>query len=116
MVIILQSILVLCVNSVVDIRVLPTLTSEDISDLSEAARDEQALLVKERQRMLAVAFRDYMTTGQSFQDPNPYRRAFFKEIIDLAAEVSFHSSSPSVKMTCLQVHERQSASTEVKKW
>jgi hypothetical protein len=83
--------------------------------MSQAEQDEQALFVKERQRILAVVFRDYMTSGQSFQDPNTYRRAFFKEVIDLATEVSFHSSLPLLRMTCLQVHERQRANTEVKK-
>jgi hypothetical protein len=81
--------------------------------MSQVDRDDQALLVKERERMLAVALRGYMTTGQSFQGPNSYRRAFFKEVIDLAAEVSFRSSLRSVRMTGLQVHERQRASTEV---
>jgi hypothetical protein len=61
----------------------------DIDNLSPAERDKQALLVKERQKMLAGAFRDCMTTGQSLHGANAYRRSFFEQIIDMATEVRF---------------------------
>ena len=91
MVIILQSVLDLVANYVTDIPTLPTLTDDDISDLSQAEWDKQALLVKARQAMLAVAFHECMTAGQSFRTPNSYRQTFFEEVIDRATEVSFHS-------------------------
>ena len=87
---------------------LPTLSDRDIEDLSPAEKDEQALLVKERQRMLAVAFRDFMTTGQLFEVPNANRRRFFDKVIEIAAKVCSLVSLPFQRVTsgCLEVHER----------
>jgi hypothetical protein len=74
----------------------------DSDSLSQEELNEQMLPVKERQRMLAVAFRDCMTTGQSFRDLNDYRRTFFKQVIDMATEVSFHNDLTTVRMTCFK--------------
>jgi hypothetical protein len=78
-------------NDVAGPTPLPTLSDRD---LSQVERDEQALLVKERQRMLAVAFRDNMTIGQAFQGPNLYRKGFFEKIIEIANKVCFLGSLP----------------------
>ncbi|KAI0255536.1 hypothetical protein BJV78DRAFT_1176571 [Lactifluus subvellereus] len=69
-----------------DIPTLPTLTDDDLKNLSQAERSEQARLVKTRQGKLAVAFHECMTAGQSFETPKSYRRTFFKEVIDGATE------------------------------
>ncbi|KAI0250558.1 hypothetical protein BJV78DRAFT_1218537 [Lactifluus subvellereus] len=69
-----------------DIPTLPTLTDDDIDNLSQAERSEQARLVKVRQGKLAGAFHECMTAGQSFQSPNSYRQTFFEEVIDRATE------------------------------
>jgi hypothetical protein len=101
-----------CANDVADPAPLPTLSDRDIKDLSKTEQVEQALLVKKRQRMLAVAFRDHMTTGQSFKDPNLHRQGFFNEIIVIATKVCFLGSLPFQRMTsgCLEVRERMCAS------
>ena len=61
--------------------------------------------------MLAVAFRDRMTTGQLFKDPNLYRQGFFKKIIEIATKVCFLDSLPFQRMTSgsLEVCERMCA-------
>jgi hypothetical protein len=51
---------------------------------------EQALLVTQRQRLLAGAFHKLMTTGQTFDHPNEYRKHFYDEVINGARNVSFH--------------------------
>jgi hypothetical protein len=43
-----------------------------------------------RQEELAHAFRELMTTGQSFQSSNSYREKFYEEVISLAEKVNFH--------------------------
>jgi hypothetical protein len=45
--------------------------------------------VELRQADLALAFRDLMTEGQSYQGPNTFRKCFYKEVTELADEVSF---------------------------
>jgi hypothetical protein len=74
----------------------------DSNSLSQEERNEQTLLVKGRQSMLADGFRERMTTGQSFRRPNVYRHTFFKQVIDMATEVSFHNDIPTVRMTCFK--------------
>ncbi|KAI0248394.1 hypothetical protein BJV78DRAFT_1354923 [Lactifluus subvellereus] len=85
-------------NGVADIPALPTLTDDDINNLSQAEWYEQALLVKARQEKLAIAFRECITAGQSFQTPNSYRQTFFEEVIDRANEhtgTGFKRAKPS---------------------
>jgi len=65
--------------------VLPALN--DISELSRHERDKYASLVRQRQEMLAFAFRDSMTRDQSFKAPNPYRKAFYDEVVEMAEKV-----------------------------
>ena len=60
------------------------------------------------QAKLALAFHDRMTKGQSYQGPNAYRERFYKEVIQLADEVSFHELPHVVRMTVFKVHARQS--------
>jgi hypothetical protein len=68
---------------------LPKLTKEGFNKLPDSERDELVSLLKARQEILAAAFRDCMTRGQSFEDPNEYRRKFFQEVVDAADKVSF---------------------------
>jgi hypothetical protein len=80
-----------CANNVAGCKPLPALSDRD---LSEVERDQQASLVKERQEMLANAFRDSMTTGQSFEAANQYRQGFFEEVIEIANKACFLGSLP----------------------
>src|SRR5712671_1964320 len=65
-------------------------------------RDTHAELVKRRQEMLALAFRDRMTRGQESQHSNAYRRSFYLKVIKLATKVSFHPSLFSEYSKCFQ--------------
>jgi hypothetical protein len=68
---------------------LPKLTKEGIRKLPDSERDELVSLSKARQEILAAAFRDRMTHGQTFEAPNEYRRGFFQDEVDAAEDVSF---------------------------
>jgi hypothetical protein len=62
------------------------------NDLQNQA--SHALLVKHRQALLASTFRGLMTSDPSFEGHNNYRQRFYKEVIELAEEVTyliFHS-------------------------
>lgn len=63
----------------------------DPSQLSshEWERDERSLAVRQRQEVLASAFRDLMTRDQSLEQSNAYRRSFYQEVIKLATEVNY---------------------------
>jgi hypothetical protein len=55
---------------------------------SHDEQDERASAVGQRQEVLASAFRDLMTKGQSLERSNAYRRSFYQEVIKLATEVN----------------------------
>jgi len=74
MVIISHSLSEFCANPIADIPSSPTSTD----------------LVRKRQGMLARAFRDRMTRGQSFKVSNDYRNFFYQEVIKLANEVKIN--------------------------
>jgi hypothetical protein len=59
------------------------------SDSKEGKIPKTMAETKSRQAKLAKTFHHHMTEGQSFQGPNAYRRHFYKEVIQLANEVSF---------------------------
>jgi hypothetical protein len=63
-------------------------TPTNSNQLSSHERDERASAVRQRQEMLASAFRDLMTRDQSLEQSNAYRRSFFQEVIKLATEVN----------------------------
>jgi hypothetical protein len=63
---------------------------------SQDKQNNEAFLVKKRHKELAIAFREQMTTGQSFQGTNSYRQNFFEDVISTATEVSCLSNLPSV--------------------
>jgi BioD-like phosphotransacetylase family protein len=54
---------------------------------SREGLDEEYII--RRQETLAAAFRDCMTEVQSVQETGQYRQNFFKEVIDLAQDVSY---------------------------
>ncbi len=56
--------------------------------LSSHEQDERESAVMRRQEMLASAFRDLMTRGQSLEQSNAYRQSFYQEVIKLAKEVN----------------------------
>ncbi len=58
------------------------------NELSSRERDERASAVRQRQEVLASAFRDLMTRDQSLEQSNAYRRSFYQEVIKLATEVN----------------------------
>ncbi|KAI0245807.1 hypothetical protein BJV78DRAFT_1260011 [Lactifluus subvellereus] len=78
--------LVLHGNYMVSYIPVLTLTQEALHSLSKTERGEHASLVRQRQEKLALAFRDRMTGGQSFQGSNIYRKTFYGEVIELAME------------------------------
>jgi len=41
---------------------------------------------------LASAFRERMTPGDSYKDPNVYRKMFYNKVIEQADQVNFLSS------------------------
>jgi len=92
-------------NCPADIPSLPT-----SSEQSPSQPDWHAKLVKRRQAILANAFRDRMTKDQGLQRPNAYRQQFYREVIELADEVSFHTfieflsiiDIPSLRQTAYQ--------------
>jgi hypothetical protein len=71
----------------------------DVENMSDDDRGAYALSVKNRQMSLASAFRDRMTKGQSFKDPNKYRQDFYKDVIKLAEEVNFQTFTVFERMT-----------------
>jgi hypothetical protein len=71
---------------------MPVLTTpinpKSVNDLSSHELDERASAVRQRQEVLASAFRDLMTRDQSLEKSNAYRRSFYQEVIELATEVN----------------------------
>ncbi|KAI0299888.1 hypothetical protein BC826DRAFT_716613 [Russula brevipes] len=49
---------------------------------TQSNEQEHASLVTQRQGLLAHAFRKLMTTGQTFDSPNEYRKRFYDEVIN----------------------------------
>jgi hypothetical protein len=63
---------------------IPTLPPYDLRDQAS-----HALLVKDRQALLASTFRGLMTSDLSFRGHNDYRQRFYEEVVDLANEVNY---------------------------
>jgi hypothetical protein len=65
---------------------IPTLPPYDLRDQAS-----HALLVKDRQALLASTFRELMTSDPtgSFRGHNDYRQRFYREVIDLASKVNY---------------------------
>ncbi|KAI0274350.1 hypothetical protein BGY98DRAFT_935949 [Russula aff. rugulosa BPL654] len=56
---------------------MPMLTTS--TNLTSHERDERASAVRQHQEVLASAFRDLLTRGQSLEQSNAYRRSFYQE-------------------------------------
>jgi hypothetical protein len=67
--------------------------------LPQEKRDEYVTFITDRQQGLASAFREHMTKGQTYHTTNPYRKAFFTDVINEAKEVNFLSFPVFVRMT-----------------
>ncbi|KAF8333428.1 uncharacterized protein EI90DRAFT_3051997, partial [Cantharellus anzutake] len=67
-----------------DIPKLPPLDEASAKKLSKEKSKDYVSLVIDRHRRLASAFREYMTTGQSYHASNPDRKTFYHEVIKLA--------------------------------
>lgn len=52
--------------------------------------------VVERQKKLARTFHERMTQGQSFEEVNDYRKAFYKTVVNAAETVSLCSLDESL--------------------
>jgi hypothetical protein len=67
--------------------------------------DEEYII--NRQEMLAAAFRDRMTEGQSVQETGQsYRQKFFQEVTDLAEDVSYALVCDSMLMESCKFIQR----------
>ena len=75
-------------NDIAGVTPLPVV---DVENMSVEDRRTYTLSVEDRQKSLATAFRDRMTTGQSFNDSNKYRQNFYDDVIKLAEEENFQT-------------------------
>ena len=82
---------------------LEAIESEMKDVMSETGTEEGVI---KRQEDLAVAFRDKMTVGQTFERSNVYRKRFYDEVIEVADKVNFHIFPHLVTLTVFQVHRR----------
>jgi hypothetical protein len=105
------------VNQVIVLQLLPGLLANVIADVPEIPiprfdegpgkkldkenPEECVLMVVNRQKRLASAFREYMTKGQTCHTSNSNRRTFYNQVIKLANEVNFRSFPAFVRITVL---------------
>jgi hypothetical protein len=52
---------------------------------------------EQRQNLLAYCFRKAMTENQQFEEVNPYRKSFFKQVIKQADKVGFRRCSSPLR-------------------
>jgi hypothetical protein len=88
----------LLTNGVAEI-LKPSLGKAAVEDLSQGKREEPLSKVADRQKDLASAFRERMTSGQTYNTTNLYRKAFYTEVIKEAKEVNFLLFPVFVRMT-----------------
>jgi hypothetical protein len=72
-------------------HVLPNLTEEGVRKLSDNDNERNKLVQRliARQEILAAAFRDCMTQGQSGEASNGYREKSFQDVVNAVDNVSF---------------------------
>jgi hypothetical protein len=76
-------------NGIADIHELPP--KAGVKKLGPKKRDEYLSLLENRQKELASAFRKRMTSNQTYDSPNDYRKDFYVEVINEAENVNFLS-------------------------
>ena len=82
----------LLADGIADIPKSPRLDDGPVENLSKKRQELYVASARDHHAKLASAFRERMTPGDSYKDPNVYRKKFYNKVIEQADQVNFLSS------------------------